>query len=168
MQEPVSANYKIESFPQVKVKTTSQVLYVIDGMKAGVKPAHLRPLECNSKKTDKDHWPFTRDIYVRPLGKIQGKRNRHVGWTLKYTLHKLMNWWIKYYFYFHTPKELYKFNVARIYELLLSFGDKETWSFNLEAKPSSQIPTAQGHTGNKTLKFRNNLLNLMYLLVEII
>ena len=58
--------------------------------------------------------------------------------------------WIKNYFYFQTPKELYKFYVERIYELLLSFGGKETWTLHLETKPSSQIPTAQGHTGNNS------------------
>lgn len=50
MQKPVTAKYMMESFPQVKLETTSQVLYVIDGIIAGVKPAHLRPLECTLRK----------------------------------------------------------------------------------------------------------------------
>ena len=62
--------YKI--FSKLKKKTLSvnyvTDAYVIDGIKAGVKPAHLRP-----------------------LGKIQGKRNPYVGCILTHTRHKSMN-----------------------------------------------------------------------------
>lgn len=62
--------YKI--FPKIQEKTLSvnyvTDAYVIDGIKAGVKPAHLRP-----------------------LGKIQGKRNPYVGCILTHTRQKSMN-----------------------------------------------------------------------------
>ena len=87
MQEPVGARYQLEEsqsqrelgddvlykiFSKLKKKTLSvnyvTDAYVIDGIKAGVKPAHLRP-----------------------LGKIQGKRNPYVGCILTHTRQKSMN-----------------------------------------------------------------------------
>lgn len=75
MQEPVGARYQLEEsqsqrdlgddmlykiFPKIQEKTLSvncvTDAYVIDGIKAGVKTAHLRP-----------------------LGVIQGKRNRRMN-----------------------------------------------------------------------------------------
>ena len=47
-------------FSILKVKATSQVLYVIYGIKAGVKPAHLWPLGWNSRKMD----PWTRPTCI--------------------------------------------------------------------------------------------------------
>ena len=124
MQEPVRAKHKMEKsgknwrrlgddklykilFPNLKTQgeKMSQVLYVIDGIKAG---DHLERFKENRTLKSDEH------------------SNTHSN--------LLKNRRIKYYYFLHAAQELYKYKlqVIMIYKWFLR--DKGTWSFWLKIK----------------------------------